>query len=77
MVVPEKVKDMGTVAQGAVVDIDFVISNEGTEALQIKAVRPTCGCTVADYDKEIGGRPGSVKISSTPRTSRDRSRSRS
>ena len=62
MVVPEKVKDMGTVAQGAVVDIDFVISNEGTEALQIKAVRPTCGCTVADYDKEIpaGGR-GAVK----------------
>ncbi|HQN97366.1 MAG TPA: DUF1573 domain-containing protein [Thermoanaerobaculales bacterium] len=62
MVVPEKVKDTGTVAQGAVVDISFAISNEGTEPLQIKAVRPTCGCTVADYDKEIApGGSGAVK----------------
>jgi len=62
MVVPEKIKDMGTVAQGAVVDITFAISNEGTEPLQIKAVRPTCGCTVADYDKEIAaGGTGAVK----------------
>ena len=62
MVVAEKVKDMGTVAQGAVVDITFAITNEGTEPLQIKAVRPTCGCTVADYDKEVpAGGTGAVK----------------
>ena len=53
MVVPEKIKDVGTVPQGEMVEVDFSILNEGTDTLQVKAVRPTCGCTVADYDKEI------------------------
>ena len=53
MVIPEKIKDTGTIAQGEVVEVNFEIRNEGTEPLEIKAVRPTCGCTVADYDKEI------------------------
>jgi hypothetical protein len=62
MVVEEKIKDVGTVAQGEVVDVDFKIINEGGDPLQIKAVRPTCGCTVADYDKEIAaGGEGFVK----------------
>ncbi len=62
MVVPEKVKDVGTVAQGEMVEVDFSIINEGTDSLQVKAVRPTCGCTVADYDKEIAaGGTGLVK----------------
>jgi hypothetical protein len=62
MVIPEKIKDTGTIAQGEVVEVTFVIRNEGTEPLQIKAVRPTCGCTVADYDKEIAaGAEGAVK----------------
>ena len=62
MVIADKIKDTGTVAQGEVVDVIFTIRNEGTEPLQIKAVRPTCGCTVADYDKEIAaGGKGSVK----------------
>jgi hypothetical protein len=53
LVVPEKVKDMGTVAQGEVLDVKFELVNEGDETLEIRAVRPTCGCTVADYDREI------------------------
>jgi hypothetical protein len=53
MVVPEKVKDVGTVAQGETVEVVFKILNEGTGPLEVKAVRPTCGCTVADYDREI------------------------
>jgi len=62
MVIPEKIKDTGTVAQGEVVEVSFAIRNEGTEPLQIKAVRPTCGCTVADFDKEIAaGGEGAVK----------------
>ena len=62
MVVPEKVKDVGTVAQGEMVEVDFSLLNEGTDVLQVKAVRPTCGCTVADYDKEIAaGGEGVVK----------------
>ena len=62
MVVPEKVKDMGKVAQGDVLDVDFEIVNEGDETLEIKAVRPTCGCTVADFDREIApGKSGFIK----------------
>jgi hypothetical protein len=62
MVVPEKVKDMGKVAQGDVLDVDFEIVNEGDETLEIKAVRPTCGCTVADFDREIApGKSGYIK----------------
>lgn len=62
LVVPEKIKDIGTVAQGETVEIDFELVNEGDEALEIRAVRPTCGCTVADFDREIAaGSSGYVK----------------
>ncbi len=53
LVVPEKVLDKGTVAKGDIVEADFKLVNEGSESLLVKAVRPTCGCTVADYDREI------------------------
>ena len=44
------------------VEVAFKIVNEGSEVLEIKAVRPTCGCTVADYDREIApGGEGFVK----------------
>ena len=62
LVVPEKIKNMGKVAQGEVLDIDFAVVNEGDETLEIKAVRPTCGCTVADWDREIApGKTGYIK----------------
>jgi len=62
LVVAEKIKDMGTVAQGEVLSVDFALVNEGDETLEIKAVRPTCGCTVADFDREIApGKTGYVK----------------
>jgi hypothetical protein len=62
LVVPEKIKDIGTVAQGEVVNVEFALVNEGDETLEIKAVRPTCGCTVADFDREIAaGKTGYVK----------------
>ncbi|MDX2435839.1 MAG: DUF1573 domain-containing protein [Acidobacteriota bacterium] len=62
LVVPEKIKDMGTVAQGEILEIDFELVNEGDETLEIRAVRPTCGCTVADFDREIpAGKSGFVK----------------
>jgi hypothetical protein len=53
LMVPEKVIDEGTVAKGTVVEANFKLVNEGTETLVVKAVRPTCGCTVADYDREV------------------------
>ncbi|MEE4273209.1 MAG: DUF1573 domain-containing protein [Thermoanaerobaculales bacterium] len=53
LMVPSKIIDVGTVTQGVVVDAVFDLVNEGNGPLSIKAVRPTCGCTVADFDREI------------------------
>ncbi len=62
MVVPEKIMDIGEVAQGVIADVNFKIINEGDETLEIKAVRPTCGCTVAKFDREIAaGKTGWIK----------------
>ena len=44
------------------VDAVFELVNEGNATLTVKAVRPTCGCTVADFDREIApGATGTVK----------------
>ena len=51
LVLPEKIKDMGTVAQGEILEIQFELVNEGDQPLEIRAVRPTCGCTVASSKK--------------------------
>lgn len=62
LVVEQSIVDAGTVPQGKVLDIDFKLANEGTAPLDVISVRPTCGCTVADYDKQIApGATGSVK----------------
>ena len=62
MVVPHKVMDVGTVPRGEIAEVAFEIVNEGSAPLEIRAVRPTCGCTVADYDKEIApGETGAVR----------------
>lgn len=62
LVVPSKIIDAGTVSQGVTVDADFELVNEGDAPLTVKAVRPTCGCTVADFDREIApGATGKVQ----------------
>ena len=53
VVVEEKLIDAGTVAQGEVIDAVFTLSNEGTASLEVKSVRPTCGCTVVKFDNQI------------------------
>jgi len=53
LVIEEKIFDLGEVPQGVVKDVVFELRNEGTGVLTVKSVRPTCGCTVAEYDKEI------------------------
>ncbi|MEO8383554.1 MAG: DUF1573 domain-containing protein, partial [Acidobacteriota bacterium] len=58
----EPLKDFGTVPKGEKIDWAFEIKNTGTADLEILAAKPTCGCTVADFDKLI--KPGqSGKIS--------------
>lgn len=49
----EKIKDFGMVSKGERVLAVFEVRNTGQAPLQITQVRPTCGCTVADFDREI------------------------
>ena len=52
----EPVKDYGTIPKGDKLDWSFLVKNTGTADLQVIAARPSCGCTVADFDKVI--KPG-------------------
>jgi hypothetical protein len=62
MDVPTKVKDFGVVPQGQQIHATFQIVNDGDQPLEIRAVRPTCGCTVAKFDRKIApGRAGLIK----------------
>jgi hypothetical protein len=58
----EPIKDFETVAKGEVIVHEFEIRNEGSAVLEIKDVRPACGCTVASYDRKIApGKTGKVR----------------
>ena len=60
----EPIKDFDVVAKGEVIVHDFHIKNEGTAVLELTDVRPACGCTIADYDKQIApGETGSIHAS--------------
>jgi hypothetical protein len=56
--ITEKVKDFGLVAKGEKLKATFEVKNTGKSPLEITSVRPTCGCTVASFDKTI--QPGAV-----------------
>jgi hypothetical protein len=56
--VPEKIKDFGTVPKGEKLRATFDVRNTGKAALEISQVRPTCGCTVANFDRTIA--PGAT-----------------
>ncbi len=58
----EPIKDFDVIPKGEVITHEFVIRNEGTAVLELKDVRPACGCTVASYDKKIApGESGKVR----------------
>ena len=58
----EIVKDFGVVNKGQRVTHEFQIRNDGDAVLQITEVRPSCGCTVADFDRTVApGATGKVK----------------
>lgn len=62
LVVEEKIIDLGEVPKGAVEDVVFSLKNTGDSTLIIKSVRPTCGCTVAEFDTEIpAGETGTIR----------------
>jgi hypothetical protein len=51
--VVEKIKDFGTVPKGDKIRAIFDVRNTGKAPLEITQVRPTCGCTVASFDRTI------------------------
>ena len=62
LTIVEPVKDFGTIPKGDKLDWTFVVKNTGNADLQILSARPSCGCTVADFDKVV--KPGeSGKVS--------------
>ena len=62
-IAPEPIWDAGFVARGARVAHEFVLRNAGVEMLQVREVRPSCGCTVVDYDAAIpAGGEGKVRV---------------
>jgi Protein of unknown function (DUF1573) len=51
--IEKPIQDLGKVLRGKKIEADFTIANEGDAPLKIKDAQPSCGCTVASFDKEI------------------------
>jgi hypothetical protein len=60
----ELVHDFGRISSGDVVRHDFVFTNTGTATLEIKDVRPGCGCTTAGtWDRRVDpGKTGVIPL---------------
>jgi len=59
----EPVKDFDIVVKGDVIVHEFLIKNDGDAPLKITDVRPSCGCTVAQFDRQIApGKTGKVRV---------------
>jgi hypothetical protein len=60
----EEKHDFGKIPQGTPVTTAFEFTNIGKEPLILTEVRPTCGCTIADYTKNPvkPGEKGIIKI---------------
>lgn len=60
--VPDPISDAGVVRKGDDITHTFFIENTGDAILEITDVKPTCGCTVASYDRTIApGARGKVE----------------
>ncbi|MCD8738990.1 DUF1573 domain-containing protein [Mucilaginibacter roseus] len=60
----EEKHDFGKIPQGTPVSTVFVFTNVGQEPLILADVRPTCGCTIADFTKTPvkKGEKGNIKV---------------
>ncbi|WP_345951515.1 MULTISPECIES: DUF1573 domain-containing protein [unclassified Mucilaginibacter] len=60
----EEKHDFGKIAKGKPVTTVFSFTNVGVEPLILTDVRPTCGCTIADYTKAPvkKGEKGTISI---------------
>ncbi len=58
----DPIYDAGTVPRGDAVEHTFEVANRGDAPLELVEVKPTCGCTVAEYDRSIApGQSGQVR----------------
>ncbi|MBO9572037.1 MAG: DUF1573 domain-containing protein [Chitinophagaceae bacterium] len=48
----DSVKNYGNINEGQKLAISFRFKNSGEKPLIIESVKPSCGCTIADYPKE-------------------------
>ena len=48
----DSAKNYGNITEGQKLAVSFRFKNTGNKPLIIESVRPSCGCTVADYPKE-------------------------
>jgi len=56
LVLEDAIHDFGVVVKGDVVEWSYTLRNAGTADLIVTDARPSCGCTVAKWDKVI--KPG-------------------
>ncbi len=69
LVLPKEKIDVGTVPKGEVIHQAFVLKNEGKADLHVTDVKPSCGCTVPEYDKVIkAGGEGKVTLNIDTKT---------
>ncbi len=61
---PETQHDFGKVKEGEVVNYEFKFENKGTQPLEIKNVKTSCGCTAAvTSEKDLKpGQSGTIKV---------------
>jgi hypothetical protein len=63
VVVDQKTVQVGEILEMQNVEHDYIIKNTGNAELRIVSVKPSCGCSVADFDKVIPpGKEGKVHI---------------
>lgn len=53
LVVKDAVFDFGSVEQGELVEHSFIVENQGEAPLDIKRIVPSCGCSLADLEKNL------------------------
>ncbi|HZS07567.1 MAG TPA: DUF1573 domain-containing protein [Blastocatellia bacterium] len=55
--------NFGEVKEGVTVSHTFIVRNKGAANLEIKSVRPACGCTASDFDKVVApGQEGKITL---------------
>jgi uncharacterized protein DUF1573 len=63
LVVKDKNLDFGEVIHGEKTSLTVPVLNQGDAPLEIKDVKPSCGCTVADFPKVIApGKSGAITL---------------